>query len=177
MQTLAIGDMQLKRKSTNRGFTLLEVLVVTVIIGIVSVVGVNLINNRSPQREAVNQAKKISGQINFLCEKAVFENRVLGLEFSQQAYQQLSFEQGTWLSSGTDLATPLSKHLNLIVLLDDSQQIIDKEFQDKPQIVCFPNGQSTPFELRLSSKEASTEAAAVYLLKSMPDGKLIGAWQ
>lgn len=169
--------MPLRAKAMNNGFTLLEMLIVMVIIAIVSVAGVNLINSQSPQRAVVNQAQQLSKQIKFLCEKSVFENRAFGLEFNRQAYQILALERGAWLAMDSDSATvPLAEHLKLDVILDGSKQIFDDEFQQKPHIVCLPNGQNSPFELQLESKE-ELEDKAVYLLTSDDNGELKGAWQ
>ncbi len=103
---------------TSKGFTLLEILLVVVIISIMTAVGANIINSQSIERVVLNQAQKFSNDLTFICEKAVLENQAFGLEFHTYGYQVLRYQQPEWLLIESQSAPQINENIVTDLLLD-----------------------------------------------------------
>ncbi len=79
------------------GFTLLEILLVVVIIGIMTVVGTNIINSQSPERAIMETAAKFEAELKYLCDLSVLENRAHGIEWSEYGRHWLTYQSGDWV--------------------------------------------------------------------------------
>ncbi len=157
------------------GFTLLEILLVVLIVSIMTAVGVNTINSQSIERVIMNQAQKFENDLQFICDKAVFENQAFGFEWTMSGYQVLRYQQQTWqpVEAQVDAAIPTTIQVDL--LIDGLSQILPEEGEALPHIVCQSDGSFNAFELRFSAQQAATPAH-YYALNTESPWRLTGGW-
>ncbi len=157
------------------GFTLLEILLVVLIIGIMTVAGANLINSQSIERVIMNQAKQFETNLQYICEKAVFENQAFGIEWHESGYQVLRYQQASWLAVEQQ-ATQLPEQVDSILLLDGYPQKLSVEAENIPHIICQTDGSINTFEWRLSVSNNPTNDKTHYSLRSSSPWELTGGW-
>ena len=159
----------------SRGFTLVELLVVLVILG--SLVGLAVLSTgiAGTSRELRSEAERLAGLIGVLVEEAVLDNREYGLRLERTRYQVVSFDEGT----ATWVAKPRSEHVlpewaQLSYELDGeplrlagpggSSEVSDDNGDDEedeaekaeaarqPQLLILSSGELSPFRLQLEER-------------------------
>lgn len=158
----------------SRGFTLVELLVVLVILG--SLVGLAVLSTgiAGTSRELRSEAERLAGLIGVLVEEAVLDNREYGLRLERTRYQVVSFDEGT----ATWVAKPRSEHVlpewaQLSYELDgeplrlagpggsnevsgdnsDEDEEAEKaEAARQPQLLILSSGELSPFRLQLEER-------------------------
>lgn len=139
-----------------RGFTLVELLVVLVILG--CVVGVVTLSTglASPERALRNEAERLAGLIGVVSEEAVLDNRDYGIRFEAQAYQVLRHDpqQQRWQALGQDLHRLPAWAVLSVELEEGALHLADDEAQDdlQPQLVLLSSGELSPFQLTLADQ-------------------------
>ncbi len=177
-----------------RGFTLLEILVMLVVIGItISFVTLSIgVGGRPVELQA--EAEKLTGMLQLALEESVLTGKPLGLRINETlerdgtrfVYEWSVLEQGTWqvleqhpvLQDG-HTAEGVELDLTLegieIKLLQDSKESKDSEDDSKlkesyqPDIFILQSGELTPFTLHISNPELPGQ---VYRITGNPVGAL-----
>jgi general secretion pathway protein H len=163
-----------------RGFTLVELLVVLVILG--SLVGLAVLSTgiAGPSRELKNEAERLAGLISLLAEEAVLDNQEYGLYLQPGGYQVLRFDEGTgrWQPQGKQphrlpewavLSYELDgEPLQLASTASSASSADDQDEKDpddeahsqgpQPQLLVLSNGELSPFRLRLAEKRKDGQA-------------------
>lgn len=160
----------------SKGFTLLEMLLVVLIVGIMSVAGSNLINNQSIERVIMNHAQQFASNLKFICEKAVFENQAFGVEWLPGGYQVLRYQQPDWLLVEQQQAVQISANISSELRLDGYPQILSDEAENRPHIICQADGSFNAFELRFKASDDPSRKPAYYALSNATPWQVTGAW-
>lgn len=85
-----------RQRSLERGFTLLELLVVVVIVGIMaSMVSLSVGGNES--RALKNEAKRLTALLDMAIQESVLNGREMALEVDENSYQFLVYFEEEWL--------------------------------------------------------------------------------
>ncbi|WP_210642487.1 MULTISPECIES: type II secretion system minor pseudopilin GspH [unclassified Pseudomonas] len=127
----------------SRGFTLLELMVVIVLIGVV--VGmVSLAIGPSPTREARQQAQDFIRVVQQLRERAVLDGQEYGVRLQPRGYQALRLESLGWTAVSAVHRLPESLTLGLeqdghLLTLDDAQ--------GPPQLLMLSSDEISAFRL------------------------------
>lgn len=155
----------------NRGFTLIEVLMVIVLIGLmVSAIQFNVSGNK-PEERLKQASARFAGVFDVAAEYAMLNNVELGLLIDKTSYQFLGFDGVRWSSvSENEIFNPytLAEGLEITLKLDDlpidepqlfdsveinfqnSESLLDDDEEEKkliPQVYILSGGDITPFSL------------------------------
>ncbi len=177
----------------HRGFTLIEILAVLIIIGVVSALAVISVRSLGRSSDPAGQtAIRLAGLIELASENSRLENIQYGLIIKPQHYEFVKFINYNWIPITNDpvfrkrdLPTGLS--LSVIVqnpiripqsatvntatpaaaarTMDNTQNGNENRLQ--PQIAILSTGEMTPFTLRLTSPDHS-----VYVLRGDGNGQV-----
>jgi general secretion pathway protein H len=131
------------------GFTLLEILVVLVLLGIILSVAV-LSTGGGKERELEQEVQRMVRLIQLAKEEAVLNRIELAVKFSPNAYEFLRQEDDNWLPySDHRLFYPrnLGEEYELRLLQDGISVSLQEE--DAGRILLLSSGEMTPFELYL----------------------------
>jgi general secretion pathway protein H len=171
------------------GFTLIEVLVVVVIIGIISAVVILGLGNLGNDRELRNEARRMTALIEMASDEATLQGRDFGLELLLRGYRFVEYDPLTeqWFEViGDDLMRPrsLAEDTEFDLFLEDRRVVLDLEAAETeqgeddddsdlgddylPHVLVLSSGDITPFVLEIYR---STDRASIQLSAS-PAGEL-----
>ncbi len=162
------------------GFTLLEVLVVVVIIGIISSMAVVSIRVLGGDHEMDQEAARLAAVLGQAREEAMLQGRDIGLRVDARGYDFLRYDTRSerWLAVSED---PLLRERTMpdgvsLDLLLESRAVLLKPRSAQteaqallPQVVVQASGDLVPFEIRMR-RDGTDEVRRV---AGSTDGKLI----
>jgi general secretion pathway protein H len=144
------------------GFSLLELLVVIVILGIMVGMTVLSLGTLRAGDPAETEARRLNALLQLLTEEALIQGRDFGLEFFEDGYRFLSWDPDSGLWSVVDDEAALRRRtlpdgLRVALVVEGREVVTDPEDkrrdrrQDEilPHVGVFSSGEFTPFELFL----------------------------
>jgi general secretion pathway protein H len=139
------------------GFTLIEILVVVVIIGIVSAGVLLSVSLTGQDRDLDKESQRLLTLVNYAREQAELQTREYGLLFRDDGYEFLTFDvrRNLWRDVFEDDALRdrnLPEGLGIKLSVDARPVILTKpkDAKDKaPQVMIFANGDLTTFEVTM----------------------------
>lgn len=134
-----------------RGFTLLELMVVMVLIGILLGM-VGLATGSNPARLARQEANALIQLLQTLREQAVLEGREYGLRLEPDSYQVLSLKGRDWHPAGSAYRLPQGLQLHLE---SPGQTSTLSARGNQPQLLVFSSDENTAFTLYLQYDQQS----------------------
>ena len=155
----------------SKGFTLVEILVVMLIIAVVISLTVLSVTSTGRDGQLDEESRRIEGLVGLLHERALLEGRDFGLLIEPAAYQFVVYDtrRNLWLMLDQerefrhrDLPKGISFQLQL-----DSQTVVIKPIDrnlsngapPNPQIAIAASGEGTPFRLILQRDATQAQAA------------------
>lgn len=134
-----------------RGFTLIEVMVVVVIIGVlINFVSLSIGRN-SPADQLKTEAKRLSSLIGLASEEALLRSALIGVDISEEEYRFVRLEEGVWQPMEDNLFRSRKLPEGMEFTIASTQQTGEDEEENIPEIILLNSGEMTPFELKLSS--------------------------
>lgn len=176
---------RLCRRDAERGFTLMEVLVVIVIVGIVISVATLSMNVLGTDRQTEEEARRFWAVLHQAREEGQLQALDIGVFVTRTGYEYLRYDQrrmlwlpiyGDKLFARRELPEGLRMRLWLeareIVLSPGPVERKDEDDDDAqpapPQIMVLSSGDTTPFELQIEREGAP----ALWRIVGTPDNDL-----
>ncbi len=136
-----------------QGFTLLELLIVLVILGITISFTVLSLGLKNPQDELKEQGQRLAALMQLASEESILLGQELALQFDADGYSFLSLKADKWLEIQND---PIFRRRTFpeSVLLELSVEGSDSSSDDnlKERIYFYSSGEASPFTLTLRSQ-------------------------
>ena len=144
-------------RSTARGFTLIEIMVVVLIIGVMSAGLLLSVSLTGRDRELEKESDRLLALINYAREQAELQTREYGVIFQDDNYEFVAYDvhRQVWRSLFEDDALVLRRlpyGLNVKLKIETRPVVLKKpeNAKDKtPQVMIFSSGDLTQFEVTL----------------------------
>jgi general secretion pathway protein H len=142
----------------SHGFTLIEILVVVVILGVLAAALVLSVAVGGGERQLEREAEQMRALLGYACEQAELSGREIGISLNTAGYRfnrEGELRPRHWLAGSSAALTREGHAVEIAV-----------QFPDKPQLLCFSSGELTPFRLDLGLADITNR----YRLDGQPDG-------
>jgi general secretion pathway protein H len=155
-------------RGRSSGFTLIEILVVIVIIGIVMSIAMLSITLVGGDNQLRDEARRIISLVEVAQDEALLQGREFGLEFMQGSYRFVEFDPLTrqWsdvIGDDTLRLRELPEELELELFIEERRVILktdpartDSDEDDRPgigryapHVLIYSSGDMSPFELHV----------------------------
>ncbi|MEJ1340405.1 MAG: type II secretion system minor pseudopilin GspH [Candidatus Sedimenticola sp. (ex Thyasira tokunagai)] len=157
------------------GFTLIELLVVVFIIGMISGVAVLSVGSAGGDHRLETEAQRMGRTFSLAAQEAILQGRPTGVMLNSKGYSFLMAGKDKWgaLEDEALLASQtLPGDWQLELTAGGYPKLSPSEAGEKekgvPQIIFFPSGQISPFELQLSDSTTDID----YRLIGLASGRL-----
>jgi general secretion pathway protein H len=158
MPILATGIWTNSPRRSSAGFTLVEILVVLVIIGVMIAGVVLSIHSASSDSDLDKERNRMIAVMDYLREQATLQNREYGIRCFEGGYEFLVYDarNDAWLRLEDDVLTMARKlpaGIDMTLLIEGRQIVLPpasiKDEERQPQILLFSSGELNLFELTL----------------------------
>lgn len=136
----------------NRGYTLLEMLVVIVIAGVLSGFVILSMRGNSDHDRLLEAADRLAALVRLQCEEALLGSRAMRLLLDNRGYRFEVSTRSGWAAP----PDPVFRERPWPLPLGTRLEIDGLGGAEANGIYCLPSGELTPFELMLRSHQGST---------------------
>jgi general secretion pathway protein H len=155
----------------NKGFTLIEILVVLVIIAVVISITVLSASSTGRDSQLDEESRRIEGLVGLLHERALLEGRDFGLRIEPAAYEFVVYDprRDRWMMLDQEREfrhRELPKGITFQLQLDSQTVVIkpiDRNLSSgeppRPQLAIAASGEGTPFRLTLQRDATQAKAS------------------
>lgn len=146
MQTLATGIWRTK------GFTLLEVMVVMVLIGIITGFAVLSLPRTRPDQALEEEAQRLQLWLAAQREAVLLRGQLRGVRFTERGYELVVRQQELWkpaYETGLRTNHSLPDTMTLRLSIEGRVQRFSEAQDPPPQVLLLPDGEQTEFQLSL----------------------------
>jgi general secretion pathway protein H len=142
-------------RAQQAGFTLIEILVVLVVIGLLASLAVMTMGGSSRDREMENEVRELYLLMQTASEQAVFNNTELGLILDDEGYRFVAWEDrsGEWKEPAEPMfrLRGFPEWITVTEYIEnDTPRLASEEDRLRPDVVFFSSGETTPFELEFT---------------------------
>ena len=138
--------------STQKGFTLIEIVVVVVIISLV--ITMTTITMGNPQAKRLKQSsERVATLLQLAKEQAIFNSQDYALSIWESGYAFYTLSETGWNLVTDDRifrTRNLPDGLEFFLFLDDLRVNLEREDKKKPQIFITSDGEISPFKLEIT---------------------------
>ena len=155
----------------SKGFTLVEILVVIVIMAVVISITVLSVSSTGRDSQLDEESRRIEGLVGLLHERALLEGRDFGLRIEPAAYEFVVYDprRDRWMRLDQEREfrhRDLPKGITFQLQLDSQTVVIkpiDKNLSSgdlpNPQVAIAASGEGTPFRLTLQRDATQAKAS------------------
>jgi general secretion pathway protein H len=135
------------------GFTMIEVLVVILIIGIIINFAVISLDVHNPTDELRTEARRLTSLIELAAEEATLRSELIGVKIDKHGYDFLTLQDKSWepIEDTVFRSRTLADDMHLELLSERPAHEDAEDASKQPGIVLLMSGEMTPFELKVSS--------------------------
>lgn len=171
MPTLAIGTWT--NRFRQNGFTLLEVMVTVVLIGIIASFAVLSMRGSDVEEHTVREAQRLTALIKLNQQEAILQGEQRGVRFTETGYTFLTQSQdGQWspsADSSLQNAHQLPSGFNLKLWTEGQPVNLNATPDNLPQVLLLSSGEITEFSVAFRFSEEDNHE---YRLSGDPTGHL-----
>lgn len=159
------------------GFTLIEILVVVVIVGIFASIAILAVGVTGRDRPLTEETKRLATLLDMVKEQAEMQNRDFGLRLLEREYDFVRYDprRAEWREVPEDRllrARELPPPMRMRLYLDAREAVLKPPADPKkprpPQVLVFASGDVTDFELKIVNEDSNLETT----IKGKPDGTI-----
>lgn len=133
-----------------KGFTLIEIMVVFVIIGVIASFITLTINNGGHSRQLQQEAQRLASLLTLANQEAILQAKELGVAFTREGYRFYEWRNQQWqILNNHDLFYPRTLPATIQLVFHLINEPLPAETGEKPQLLLLSSGEFTPFEIRL----------------------------
>lgn len=160
--------------SKERGFTLIEVLLVVLLIGIVSGIVLLAASPNDSSRLVASETERLADALSLATDEAVSNNQQLGLTMDEKGYAFLTFDDTTrqWLPNTNPNFAPYELPVNITMhlLKDDTSKVLalspkEQAKQDKdsltPQVLLLSSGETSAVVVEFSAQDGDPQTLSL----------------
>lgn len=153
------------------GFTLLELLVVIVLLGIMTSFSVLSMGTSSVEREMEAEAKRLHALIKLVQEEAIIQAKEISMEINKKNYSFLEYKDKKWIPLKNKVFKPrlIKEPLRFNVETEIKTKIFEEKEGTPLRLYFLSSGEITPFQMRIY---ASDEPYPYYNLTANFAGQL-----
>lgn len=145
----------MQTRARHTGFTLIEILVVLVVVGLLASLAVMTMGGSSRDREMENEIRELYLLMQTASEQAVLNNTELGLILEEEGYRFVAWEgqSGEWKVPGEPMfrMRGLPDWVTVTEYIEnDTPRLASDDDRLRPDVVFFSSGETTPFELEFT---------------------------
>jgi general secretion pathway protein H len=158
MARLPIVAVLARRAGRGRGFTLLEILVVVLIIGVVLSLATLAFRDDIDER-LQTEARRLAALLTLASQEAVLQGGELAAVFGPRGYHFQMLEEGKWTDARDAVLRErqLAEDLSLFIEIEgEAAQPGGKDAEEQPpRVFLLSSGEMTPFTLTLKHANSS----------------------
>ncbi|MDX1551593.1 MAG: type II secretion system minor pseudopilin GspH [Marinobacter sp.] len=145
----------MQTRARQSGFTLIEILVVLVVVGLLASLAVMTMGGSSRDREMENEVRELYLLMQTASEQAVLNNTELGLILDDEGYRFVAWEDrsGEWKEPGEPMfrLRGFPEWITVTEYIEnDTPRLASEGDRLRPDVVFFSSGETTPFELEFT---------------------------
>lgn len=151
------------------GFTMIEIMVVIVVLGLLASLAIVNLGGGGQQREMTNKIRELYVLMQTASEQAILNNEELGLVIDEQGYRFVVFDEQEeqWKSQSERLfqgrgfpewmSVTLFTEGDIPRLASGEEDEEEGENRLRPDLVFYSSGETTPFELEFMAPDSSDQ--------------------
>lgn len=135
-----------------QGFTLIEILIVILIIGIISAAALYAFGDFGGNRKAIVSAEQFKAYLDLLQHRAIVESNTFGVRITPASYETYRLTDGkTWMPmTKSSLFHPKTFSRPLIIHIKSGI----KNGTNQPTLMIFPTGELTPLIMIFGTEQS-----------------------
>ncbi|WP_227712344.1 type II secretion system minor pseudopilin GspH [Marinobacter zhanjiangensis] len=152
--------------SRQSGFTMIEIMVVLVLVGLLASLAVVNLGGGSQQREMTSKIRELYVLMQTASEQAILNNEELGLVIDEQGYRFVVYDEREreWKTESERLfqGRGFPEWMSVVLFSEgDIPRLASRDDEDdedtrlQPDIVFYSSGETTPFELEFQLTQSS----------------------
>jgi general secretion pathway protein H len=142
-----------------RGFTLIELMVVLVIVGVMITFVTLSVDSDPRDKELATEASRLAALVELASEEAILRSSQLAIRFTETDYAFFAFLNGQWQPVENDpqfRQREMPDGMSMSLTLDEAPpfDLTAEEDEQPPQVFLLSSGEMTPFTVEFSAEES-----------------------
>jgi len=174
-----------KASAKQHGFTLIELMVVMVILGLISGIALTVVGGGNQKRELMNEVNRLHAVLRMAAEEAIYSNSEIGVVIETDLYEFLTFdeEDGKWVAAEPHFLRSYTlpewisldfqregKERKILGSKNDQNTELDAKPSKKPSLMLLSSGEVTGFSITMQIKDDSDSRLEI---KTNDQGEII----